>query len=112
MLDTWFRLQEGAALGHLALQDADGALDHADRLHELLLLGDEVGVLLSADVGGGLQVSLVRGDAGGELLDLRVEGRGRGGLLLDGRGQGLDLGLAGLDLVAELLRAVLRYDII
>ena len=36
----------GAALGHLALQDGDGALDHADRRHELLLLGDEVRVLL------------------------------------------------------------------
>ena len=97
----------GAALGHLALDDAGGARDHVDDRHELLLLGDEVGVLRLTHLRGGLEVGLVRGDGGGELLDLGVQGQGEGGLLVDRGLQRLDLRLAGLDLEAEVLGAVL-----
>mmetsp|Transcript_92047 Transcript_92047/g.234045 ORF Transcript_92047/g.234045 Transcript_92047/m.234045 type:complete len:294 (+) Transcript_92047:841-1722(+) len=97
----------GAALLHLPLQDADGALQRADDLRELLLRCREGRLLLRADVRGGLQVGLVHGDLTSELLDLGTQGA-HGRLLLGDRGlEPFDLSLAGLDLMRKVLGALL-----
>mmetsp|Transcript_6604 Transcript_6604/g.15166 ORF Transcript_6604/g.15166 Transcript_6604/m.15166 type:complete len:619 (+) Transcript_6604:125-1981(+) len=87
----------GADLGHLALEDGDGALQRVDHLDEFLLLGSEVRLLLGADLRGGLQVGGVKRELGGQLLDLRVETIDVGALLGDGGLQAGDLPRGGLD---------------
>jgi hypothetical protein len=55
---------------HLLLDDRDGALKSPDHIHKLSFLALEIGCLLLADLGGLLQLGLVRGNSCGQLLDL------------------------------------------
>mmetsp|Transcript_8560 Transcript_8560/g.24609 ORF Transcript_8560/g.24609 Transcript_8560/m.24609 type:complete len:615 (-) Transcript_8560:7-1851(-) len=85
----------------LALKQADGTGQHVDNLGELLLLGGEVRLLLGADLRRGRQVRLVGREGGCGVLDLALQGGDLTGGPADGRRELLDLGLAGLDLKAQ-----------
>mmetsp|Transcript_79459 Transcript_79459/g.256881 ORF Transcript_79459/g.256881 Transcript_79459/m.256881 type:complete len:215 (+) Transcript_79459:1227-1871(+) len=60
----------GATLVHLTLDDAGGARDRVDGLHEFLLLRLEILLFLLTDLLCTCEVSLVRADGGNKILDL------------------------------------------
>ena len=47
----------------------NGTLEDVNGLNQISLLGPESSVLLGADLGGSLEVSLIGGDSAPELLD-------------------------------------------
>mmetsp|Transcript_73473 Transcript_73473/g.208164 ORF Transcript_73473/g.208164 Transcript_73473/m.208164 type:complete len:209 (-) Transcript_73473:178-804(-) len=95
----------GAALPRLALEDADGALQRADHLHQLRLRGREVGLLPLTNVGGRLEVGRAGGSLPRQILNLCCEGRDRAGGLLNRCFQVLSLSLRRLHLVSQVFRA-------
>lgn len=82
------------------------ALERVDDVQELRLRSGKVLALLSPDGGGCLEVGLILGERGRELIDLTVELVDRGGGALDRRFELLHFRLAGLDLVTHVLRPV------
>mmetsp|Transcript_83039 Transcript_83039/g.267597 ORF Transcript_83039/g.267597 Transcript_83039/m.267597 type:complete len:257 (-) Transcript_83039:71-841(-) len=82
--------QGGRVLRHLLLEDADGATQGVDGIHQLLLARREVRGLLLADQLRVRQLLLARGDGARQLPDLRVRDRDVAGELTD---LGLQLGL-------------------
>mmetsp|Transcript_55998 Transcript_55998/g.155941 ORF Transcript_55998/g.155941 Transcript_55998/m.155941 type:complete len:250 (+) Transcript_55998:1562-2311(+) len=92
-------LREGCRiLGHLALDDRDRPPQGVDGFGQLRFVLLEVGRLGAPDGGRRLEVGLARRDARGELLHLRLGGRGVALQLVDVGAELILLGRGGLDL--------------
>mmetsp|Transcript_111732 Transcript_111732/g.271432 ORF Transcript_111732/g.271432 Transcript_111732/m.271432 type:complete len:342 (-) Transcript_111732:50-1075(-) len=96
----------GGVLGHLLLEDDEGAAERVDRVDELRLARGEVLGLALADGGGVREVGVGGGDARGQLLDLHRGGLGVRGFLGDRRLELLLLRGCGLDLELLVLRSI------
>ena len=62
-------LHHGGSAIHLLLGDANGTLEDVNGLNQISLLGLESSLLLGADLGGRLHVSLICGNGARELLN-------------------------------------------